>query len=335
MESQNHNELQRVLVTGADGFIGSHMVEFLLDMNISVRALCCYNSASSYGWLEQSRHRDNLEIILGDVRDPFLCKKICADVDVVINLAALIAIPYSYLSPSSYLETNIGGTLNLLEGVRDSTSIKKFVQISTSEVYGTAQYTPIDEKHPLRPQSPYSASKIGSDNLALSYYYTYDLPICVARPFNTYGPRQSARAFIPTIISQLYSEKSVIHVGDLSPTRNMNFVKDTCAGIYHLAKAENAVGKVVNVGSHNENSMLEIAQTIMRITSIEKELVSSKERKRPTASEVHRLVCDPSLFKEMTGYQHLVSLEDGIRETVTWFKSEQNLKLYKSDLYNV
>ena len=325
---------KKVLVTGADGFIGSHLVELLLQNNCSVRALALYNSFNNWGWLEQLASHPNLEVVTGDVRDPFLCEEICVGIDVVFNLAALIAIPYSYRAPQSYVETNVNGAMNLCQaGLKNK--ISRLVQISTSEVYGTALYVPIDEKHPLQPQSPYSASKIASDAMAMSYYHSFGLPVCVARPFNTFGPRQSARAVIPTIISQLAQGHKAIKLGALSPTRDFNYVEDTCRGLLELAECNAAVGQVVNIGSGTEVSILQVFETLKKMMKSSGELKLDEERLRPENSEVQRLLCDSSKITKLTGYKTRISFEKGLEQTVQWFSDPNNLKMYKAQIYNV
>jgi NAD dependent epimerase/dehydratase len=324
----------RVLVTGADGFIGSHLAETLVQKGFNVRALAIYNSQGSWGWLDHSEYAKDMEIVLGDIRDPFLCDKISENVDVVFNLAALIAIPYSYVAPQSYVETNVTGTLNMCQaGLKNK--VQKFIQTSTSEVYGTAQYVPIDEKHPLQPQSPYSASKIGSDAMAMSYYNAFEMPVCIARPFNTYGPRQSARAVIPTIISQLANGFSEINLGDVTPTRDFNFVKDTCEGLIALAASDKTVGQTINIGSNTEYSIEQTFEMIQKIMKTNAKLKVDEQRMRPKNSEVFRLVCDNKLIKSTTDFSSKYSLEAGLAETVSWFTNKENLKKYKAGLYNV
>ncbi|MFN3454472.1 MAG: NAD-dependent 4,6-dehydratase LegB [Pseudobdellovibrio sp.] len=324
----------KVLVTGADGFIGSHLSEALLQKGYDVRALTIYNSLGSWGWLDHSPYAKDMEIVAGDIRDPFLCHKITEGVDVVLNLAALIAIPYSYIAPQSYVETNVVGTLNMCQaGLKNG--VQKFIQTSTSEVYGTAQYVPIDEKHPLQPQSPYSASKIGSDAMAMSYYNAFSMPVCIARPFNTYGPRQSARAVIPTIISQLANGFKEINLGDTTPTRDFNFVKDTCEGLIGLAESDKSTGQTINIGSNTEYSIEETFNLIQKIMKTDAKLKVDANRIRPKNSEVFRLVCDNTVIKNTTGYTPQYSLEKGLAETIEWFTNKENLNKYKAGLYNV
>ena len=299
-----------------------------------VRALSCYNSFNNWGWLEDIEASESLEIVCGDVRDPHFCKHIVKNIDLIFHLAALIAIPYSYVAPDSYVDTNVKGTLNICQAARENGNIR-VIHTSTSEVYGTAQYVPIDEKHPKQPQSPYSASKIGADAMAMSFYNSFELPVTIARPFNTYGPRQSARAIIPTIISQIASGMKDIKLGDLSPTRDFNFVKDICSGFIVLAKCDEAIGKEVNIGSGTEISINELAELIINILGVSASVVSDEHRFRPKNSEVERLVCDSSLLSQLTGWKPEITIKEGIVETIEWFKDENNLKKYKSEIYNI
>ena len=299
-----------------------------------VRALSYYNSFNNWGWLEDIEASESLEIVCGDVRDPHFCKHIVKNIDLIFHLAALIAIPYSYVAPDSYVDTNVKGTLNICQAARENGNIR-VIHTSTSEVYGTAQYVPIDEKHPKQPQSPYSASKIGADAMAMSFYNSFELPVTIARPFNTYGPRQSARAIIPTIISQIASGMKDIKLGDLSPTRDFNFVKDICSGFIVLAKCDKAIGKEVNIGSGTEISINELAELIINILGVSASVVSDEHRFRPKNSEVERLVCDSSLLSQLTGWKPEITIKEGIVETIEWFKDENNLKRYKSEIYNI
>jgi len=299
-----------------------------------VRALSYYNSFNNWGWLEDIEASESLEIVCGDVRDPHFCKHIVKNIDLIFHLAALIAIPYSYVAPDSYVDTNVKGTLNICQAARENGNIR-VIHTSTSEVYGTAQYVPIDEKHPKQPQSPYSASKIGADAMAMSFYNSFELPVTIARPFNTYGPRQSARAIIPTIISQIASGMKDIKLGDLSPTRDFNFVKDICIGFIVLAKCDKAIGKEVNIGSGTEISINELAELIINILGVSASVVSDEHRFRPKNSEVERLVCDSSLLSQLTGWKPEVTIKEGIVKTIEWFKDENNLKKYKSEIYNI
>jgi NAD dependent epimerase/dehydratase len=325
---------KRVLVTGADGFIGSHLVEMLVEKNAKVTALSYYNSFNNWGWLEEVGCKDKIKIISGDIRDPHYCNSITKDIDIVFHLAALIAIPYSYEAPDSYVDTNITGTLNICQSVL-ANDCERLIHTSTSEVYGTAQYVPIDEKHPLQPQSPYSASKIGADSMALSLYNAFDLPITIVRPFNTYGPRQSARAIIPTIISQIASGKKQMKLGDLSPTRDFNFVLDTCSGFVALAECDSCNGEVVNIGSNSEISVGDTLKLIKKLMNYDGDLITDEERIRPEKSEVQRLWCDDTKIKLLTGFEQEYSFEEGLMRTIEWFTNEINLSKYKVDIYNV
>lgn len=325
---------KKVLVTGADGFIGSHLVEMLFSEGFSVKALAQYNSFNNWGWLEDVECKQEIEILTGDIRDPFFCDEICKDVDIIFHLAALIAIPHSYISPQSYVETNISGTLNICKAAMKH-NVSRLIHTSTSEVYGTAQYVPIDEKHPLQAQSPYSASKIGADSMAISFYNSFDLPITIARPFNTYGPRQSARAFIPTIISQIASNQSFIKLGDTKPTRDLNFVLDTCKGFLELAKESNSIGEIINIGSNFEISVGDVAEIIKKEMGSSIEIISDNSRIRPQKSEVMRLWCDNSKIQELTSFKPDFDIHSGLKETITWFLKPENLSKYKSDIYNI
>ena len=327
------NNFKNVLVTGADGFIGSHLVELLISKGIKVRALSQYNSFNNWGWLEDVVCLNDLEVVSGDVRDPFYCKEIMRDVDCVFHLAALIAIPYSYTAPQSYVETNMTGTLNICQAAKELGGIR-VIHTSTSEVFGTAQYVPIDENHPLQPQSPYSASKIGADAMAMSYFNAFELPLTIARPFNTYGPRQSARAVIPTIISQIANGTKEIKLGDVSPTRDFNYVTDTCRGFIELANCSDAVGKTVNIGSNYEITVGDTLNLIKDLMKSDVTFITEDQRLRPEKSEVFRLWCDNSLINQLTGFKPEFSIERGLQETINWFLNPENLKKYKSDIYN-
>ncbi len=325
---------KHILVTGADGFIGSHLVEKLLSHGCRVRALAQYNSFNSWGWLEDIAGHESLEIISGDVRDAEFCRTLCSDIDVIFHLAALIAIPYSYIAPQTYVDTNVSGTLNICQAAK-SAGVERVIVTSTSEVYGTALYVPIDEKHPKQPQSPYSASKIGADSIAESFYHAFDLPLVVARPFNTYGPRQSARAIIPTIISQLAAGKEKIKLGDLSPTRDFNFVTDVCDGFVQLAQCDTAIGREVNIGSGVEISIGDLFDMIQSVMGTNAEVVTDNIRMRPEKSEVFRLLCDNSLITELTGYSAAHDLKAGLQKTVDWLLKPENKAKYKANIYNV
>lgn len=325
---------KNVLVTGADGFIGSHLAEDLVRAGANVKALAVYNSMGSWGWLDNSVVQGDMEIVLGDVRDSHYCDQIMKDIDVVFNLAALIAIPYSYVAPDSYIDTNVKGALNICQAARRN-GCSRIVQISTSEVYGTARYVPIDESHPLQPQSPYSASKIGSDAIAMSFYNSFDLPVVIARPFNTFGPRQSARAVIPTIITQIASGCQSIKLGAISPTRDFNYVLDTCKGLRMLAECNDAIGKSVNIGSNYEISIGDTVEMIKRMMHSNISIITDEQRIRPAESEVNRLWCDNKLIKSLTGFSPDYDIESGLSETIAWFTNPANLGLYKENIYNV
>ena len=325
--------MKNVAITGADGFIGSHLTEALLEEGCRVKALAQYNSFNNWGWLEQVRH-PGLEVVTGDVRDPNFCREFVKGADTVFHLAALIAIPYSYVAPDSYVDTNVKGTLNICQACRDAGTARLLVT-STSEVYGTALQVPIDEGHPKQPQSPYSASKIGADAIAMSFYNAFSLPVTIVRPFNTYGPRQSARAIIPTIISQIAAGERVIKVGDLTPTRDFNFVKDTCRGFIALAKSPLTIGQEVNIATGTEVSMQQTLDTIARLMETDVTWERDEARIRPAGSEVFRLCGDNSKIRELTGWQPAYTLEEGLRETIDWFTRPENLSLYKTGIYNV
>lgn len=325
--------MTKVLVTGADGFIGSHLTEMLLADGYQVKALSQYNSFNYWGWLDGINH-PNLEVITGDVRDPHFCKHITKDIDVIFHLAALIAIPYSYVAPDSYVDTNIKGTLNICQAAKEN-GVGRVLVTSTSEVYGTARYVPIDENHPKQPQSPYSATKIGADAIAMSFYNAFELPVVIVRPFNTYGPRQSARAIIPTIITQIANGAKEIKLGDLTPTRDFNFVKDTCRGFIELSKCDAAIGHEVNVCSNYEISMRDTLELIAKIMGADVRFIEDTQRLRPKNSEVMRLWGDNTKMKSLTGFTTKYSIEQGLRETIEWFSKNENLQKYKSDIYNV
>lgn len=322
-----------MLVTGADGFIGSHLTEMLLQEGYKVRALSQYNSFNNWGWLEDINH-PNLEVVTGDVRDPHYCKHISQGVDTIFHLAALIAIPYSYIAPDSYVDTNVKGTLNICQAAKDN-NVRRVLVTSTSEVYGTARYVPIDENHPKQPQSPYSATKIGADAMAMSFYNAFELPIVIVRPFNTYGPRQSARAIIPTIITQIANGATEIKLGDLTPTRDFNFVKDTCRGFIQLADCDEAIGKEVNVCSNYEISMRDTLNLIAEIMGKDVKFIEDSQRLRPKNSEVFRLWGDNSKIKKLTGFEPQYDIRQGLEETIKWFTCDENLKKYKANIYNV
>ncbi|WP_416176254.1 NAD-dependent 4,6-dehydratase LegB [Clostridium sp.] len=325
---------KKVLVTGSEGFIGSHLTEKLVKLGAEVTALVQYNSFNNWGWIDtfDKNIRDSINVVTGDVREYDGMKRIINGQDVVFHLAALIAIPYSYLSPMAYVKTNVEGTTNVLEACREY-NVEKVVHTSTSETYGTALYVPIDEKHPMQGQSPYSASKIGADKIAESFYRSFNLPVATIRPFNTYGPRQSARAVIPTIISQILSGKKQIKLGSLTPTRDFNYVKDTADAFIKVAECDKTVGQVLNAGSNNEISIGDLASKICDIIGKKVDIICDDERLRPEKSEVNRLWADNTKIKELTGWNPKYALDDGLKETIDWIKC--NMKYFKTDIYNV
>lgn len=329
-------ENKRVLLTGADGFIGSHLAERLLNEGCQVRAFVYYNSFNSWGWLDTlpKETRDRFEIFAGDIRDPNGVRTAMKDIDVVFHLAALIAIPFSYHSPDSYIDTNVKGTLNIIQAAKDL-NVEKILVTSTSEVYGTAQFVPITELHPKQPQSPYSASKIGADCIADSFYRSFDLPLTIVRPFNTYGPRQSARAVIPTIITQLLSGAEEIKLGDVTPTRDLLFVKDTANGFVEIAKSDSLIGHEVNIATQSEITVGELAQEMINQINPNAIIVSDEQRLRPAKSEVFRLFGSNEKIKAHTNWKPDYTLQSGIAETIEWFKQPENLNKYKADIYNV
>lgn len=326
--------MKKVLITGADGFIGSHLTEMLVAKGYNVKALSQYNSFNNWGWLEIINYKDNIEILSGDIRDPNFCKSITKDIDLVFHLAALIAIPFSYVAPDSYVETNIKGTLNICQAAKEN-GVSRVIHTSTSEVYGTAKYVPIDEQHPLQPQSPYSATKIAADAMAMSFYNSFDLPITIARPFNTYGPRQSARAIIPTIITQIAAGKKEIKLGDISPTRDFNYVEDCCRAFIMLAESEKAIGETINIGSNSEISIGDTLNMIKELMSSDITFINDQQRNRPEKSEVYRLWCDNKKINELVGYKPQINIQDGLKKTIDWITKPENLKFYKSEIYNV
>lgn len=326
--------MSKILITGADGFIGSHLTDTLVRAGHDVRALCQYNSFSSWGWLDGSEYGRDIDVVLGDVRDPAQMRRICKGVDTVYHLAALIAIPYSYHAPSSYVETNVQGTLNVLQAAMDA-NVSRILHTSTSEVYGTARSVPIREDHPLQAQSPYSATKIAADALAYSFYSSFNLPVVIARPFNTYGPRQSARAVIPTVITQLLAGCKTIKLGALTPTRDFNYVADTCQGFMALTGSDSAIGKSVNIGSGTEISIGNTVELIAELMGVEVQIECDEQRLRPANSEVERLVCDNTLMHSLTGHAPQHSLRDGLAQTIEWLKQPENFNRYKVDQFNV
>jgi NAD dependent epimerase/dehydratase len=327
---------KKVLVTGADGFIGSHLVEELLNEGYEVRAFCMYNSFNTWGWLDNlpKETLSQIDVFTGDVRDPNGVRVAMQGCDIVYHLAALIAIPYSYHSPDSYVDTNIKGTLNILQAARDL-NVERVLVTSTSEVYGTAQFVPITEEHPRQPQSPYSASKIGADCMAESFYRSFDLPVTIVRPFNTYGPRQSARAIIPTIITQLLAGFEEIKLGDLTPTRDLLFVKDTAKGFIAIANSSDLIGQDCNIATNSEITMQEMADTILALINPKAKIVQDEQRIRPAKSEVFRLFGDNSKIIKHTNWKPNYTLEQGLSETIEWFSDKNNLRSYKPGIYNV
>jgi len=326
---------KRILVTGAGGFIGSHLVERLWEKGACVRAMVHYNSANRWGWLEalSGDVLNKIEVVSGDVRDSSTVRRSLDDIDIVFHLAALISIPYSYHSPEGYVETNIRGTLNILTAARDL-NIKRVLITSTSEVYGTAQYVPIDERHPHKGQSPYAATKIGADRLAESFFRSFHLPVTIVRPFNTYGPRQSARAIIPTIITQLLKGRE-IHLGSLSPTRDFVYVKDTVEGFIKIAEVETTVGEEINIATQQEYSIGEVVQIIAQELKVKPRIITDENRIRPQDSEVLRLMGSQEKLKRLTGWTPSYSLKEGLLETIDWFSEEKNRQFYKVGIYHI
>jgi len=326
--------MKNVLITGADGFIGSHLTELLVSKGYQVKALSQYNSFNNWGWLEDINCKDKVEVITGDIRDPHYCKQITKDIDIIFHLAALIAIPYSYVAPDSYVDTNINGTLNICQAAKENGNIR-VIHTSTSEVYGTAQYVPIDEKHPMQPQSPYSATKIAADAMAMSFYNSFELPVTIARPFNTYGPRQSARAVIPTIITQIANGVKEIKLGDLSPTRDFSYVEDTCRGFIALAEEDATIGETINIGSNFEISIADTLSIIKELMRSDVKFITDEQRMRPEKSEVFRLWCDNTLIEKLTGFKPQVDIQEGLQRTIDWFSDSQHIERYKHGIYNV
>lgn len=326
----------KILVTGADGFIGSHLTEELVRRGHSVRAFVHYNSFNSWGWLDHAPKalRDNLDVFAGDIRDPHGVRQAMQGCDTVMHLAALIAIPYSYHSPDTYVDTNIKGTLNILQAAREL-GVRKLIHTSTSEVYGTARFVPITEEHPLQGQSPYSATKIAADQLAMSFYCSFATPVAIIRPFNTYGPRQSARAVIPTVITQIAAGRRKIRLGALHPTRDFNYVMDTVEGFIAVAESDKTVGEVVNSGSNHEISIGDTVKLIAEIMGTEIEIETDQVRLRPEKSEVERLWAENAKIERLTGFKPHTTLREGLEKTIEWFTNPDNLKQYKVDIYNV
>lgn len=324
--------MKKILVTGAGGFIGSHLTEYLFSKGFEIKAFVHYNSNNLWGWLEKSTIKNNIEVILGDIRDYDSVLAAMQGCDTVFHLAALIGIPYSYVSPQAYIKVNIDGTYNVLQAAK-KLNISKVIITSTSETYGTAQYVPIDEKHPMVGQSPYSATKIAADQLAISYYKSFDLPVKIVRPFNTFGPRQSARAIIPTVISQILSGQKKLKLGNLTPTRDLTFVKDTVAGFLAIAEAENLFGEITNIGMSNEISIGELVKKIAHLIGTEIQIESDQNRVRPQKSEVERLFCNNDKLLKHTNWSPQFNLDSGLSETISWIKD--NIEIYKPDSYNV
>ena len=323
---------KKVLVTGAGGFIGSHLTEKLSASGYSVRAFIHYNSRNSWGWLESSKCKKNIEIITGDIRDADIVRHAMRDIEIVFHLAALIGIPYSYRSPEAYVQTNINGSLNIFQIAKDL-AVKKIVLTSTSEIYGTAQAVPIAEVHPINPQSPYAATKAAADLLAMSFYRSFNLPVAIVRPFNTYGPRQSARAIIPTIITQILAGCKKIKLGSLDPVRDFTYVNDAVKGFIKVGEAKKSVGEIINLGNKSEISIRDLVRLIAKIMEVSVTVQEDSKRKRPVKSEVDRLMADNSKAKRLLRWTPEYSLEQGLKETIEWFR-ENNAK-YKTDIYNV
>ncbi|MBP2657527.1 MAG: dependent epimerase/dehydratase, family [Firmicutes bacterium] len=331
---------KKILVTGADGFIGSHLTEELVRQGYDVKSFVLYNSFNSWGWLDSAPKevKAHIEVHTGDIRDPHGVKTAMQGCDVVLHLAALIAIPYSYHSPDTYVDTNIKGTLNILQAAREL-EVEKIVHTSTSEVYGTARFVPITEEHPLQGQSPYSATKIGADQLAMSFYNSFNMPVSIIRPFNTYGPRQSARAIIPTVITQIAGGKREIKLGALHPTRDFNYIADTVRGFIAMAQSDSAVGEVINIGSNYEVSIGETVNLIAEVMGVDIDIINDQVRLRPVKSEVERLWADNQKAKRLLGWEPQYGNRDGLKrglaDTAAWFTQQENLKQYKADIYNI
>lgn len=328
--------MEKILVTGADGFIGSHLVERLVELDYSVRAFVFYNSFNSWGWIDSfpNEIKKEIEVFSGDIRDPNGVYESMKNVDAVFHLAALIGIPFSYHSPDSYVDTNIKGTLNVLQAAK-KLDTKKVLVTSTSEVYGTAKFVPITEEHPFQGQSPYSATKIGADRIAESFYRSFNLPVTIVRPFNTYGPRQSARAVIPTIITQLLAGEKSIKLGDLTPTRDLVYVKDTVEGFIEIFKSEKTIGEEINIATQSEISIGNLAKVIMKLMNVTCDIETEKERIRPEKSEVGQLLGSNEKLKKITNWQQKYTLEQGLKLSIDWFLDRDILKKYKTDIYNI
>lgn len=328
-------ENKKVLITGSDGFIGSHLVERFIKEKCKIKAFIYYNFLNSWGWLDtlSQEQLNKIEIFAGDIRDSYAVRSAVKDVDIICHLAALIGIPYSYIAPESYIDTNIKGTLNIIQAAKEY-NVKKIIITSTSETYGSALYIPIDEKHPYKPQSPYSASKIGADHIAMSFFYSFKLPVSIIRPFNTYGPRQSARAIIPTIITQILNNKSEIELGNLFPTRDLTFVLDVCEAYIKMCQKDNIDGEIINIGSSTEISIKDLANKIKKLMNSDINIISSDERKRPEESEVNRLYADIKKAFKLLDWRPKYSLDEGLKLTIGWFNKDENLKKYKL-IYNI
>jgi NAD dependent epimerase/dehydratase len=327
---------KKVLITGADGFIGSHLTEALVNQGFNVRAFVYYNSFNSYGWLDSipDETKSKIEFFAGDIRDPNGVREAMKGVDIVYHLAALIAIPFSYHSPDSYIDTNVKGTLNIIQAARDN-QVSRVLVTSTSEVYGTAQFVPITELHPKQPQSPYSASKIGADAIADSFYRSFDLPLTIVRPFNTFGPRQSARAVIPTIITQLLNGAEEIKLGDITPTRDLLFVKDTVNGFLKIAECDKLIGHEVNIATQSEITVGDLANELIRQINPNAKIITDEQRLRPQNSEVFRLYGSNEKIMQHTNWKPEFTLTEGLANTIDWFRIPENLKHYKADIYNI
>jgi len=328
-------ENKQILITGSDGFIGSHLVERFLKENCKIRAFVYYNSFNSWGWLDtfSKEQLDKIEVFPGDIRDSYTVRKAVKDVDIICHLAALIGIPYSYIAPESYIDTNVKGTLNIIQAAKDYNT-EKIIVTSTSETYGSALKIPIDEEHPYQPQSPYSASKIAADHISMSYYYSFDLPLSIIRPFNTYGPRQSARAIVPTIISQILMKNEKIELGNLYPTRDLTYVLDLCEAYVKMCQTSGIQGKIINIGSSEEISIKDLVHKIKDLMNSDIEIISTSERLRPESSEVNRLCADTSRAFDLLNWKPNFSLTEGLKATIKWFSKEDNLEKYKL-IYNV
>lgn len=326
---------KKILITGSEGFIGSHLVERFLKEDCEIKAFVYYNAFNSRGWLDSLPEEsiEKLEVFVGDIRDPYAVREAVKDVNIICHLAALIGIPYSYVAPESYISTNVLGTSNLLQAARDFNT-EKIIITSTSETYGTALYTPIDEKHPYQPQSPYSASKIAADNITLSFFYSFNLPVSIIRPFNTYGPRQSTRAIIPTIITQILKNQEELKLGNLNPTRDLTFVLDTCDAYIKLCKKDNLEGEIINIGNSSEISIGDLANMIKNLMKSEIKIVSEGIRARPEKSEVNRLLADITKARKLLGWEPKYNLTEGLTLTIEWFKKKENLEKYKLG-YNI